>query len=315
MKEASMQTTDHSVERLTDLLEGSRASSLAPRASSASSFAPRAWLAGARRALASHWPEYLLEALGLGLFMISACAFTVLLEHPASPARQALDDGLLRRLLIGIAMGLTAIALIYSPIGKRSGAHMNPAVTFTFWRLGKVRAWDAVFYALFQFLGGLVGVLLAAWLLGQMLVADTAVNYAVTVPGQSGRWVAFAAELAISCGLMLMVLFVSNRPALNRYTGLFAGALVAIYITFEAPLSGMSMNPARSLASALPAQVWSELWIYFLAPPLGMLLAAEIYLLLRGEQSVLCCKLHHENSERCIFNCRYHAAVATGAAE
>ena len=146
-----MQTTNHGAQRLADPRARPRASSFACRASS--DFAPRAWLAGARRALASHWPEYLLEALGLGLFMISACAFTVLLEHPASPARQVIDDGLLRRFLIGIAMGLTAIALIYSPIGKRSGAHMNPAVTFTFWRLGKVQAWDAVFYALFQFIG------------------------------------------------------------------------------------------------------------------------------------------------------------------
>jgi aquaporin Z len=306
-----MQTTNHSVERLADLRARSRASRLAPRASAASCVEPRAWPAGARRALASHWPEYLLEALGLGLFMISACVFTVLLEHPASPARQAMDDGLLRRLLIGVAMGLTAIALIYSPIGKRSGAHMNPAVTFTFWRLGKVQAWDAGFYALFQFIGGLAGVLLSAWVLGQMLVADSAVNYAVTVPGQPGRWVAFGAELAISSGLMLVVLLISNRPTLNRYTGLFAGALVATCITFEAPLSGMSMNPARSLASALPAQMWSDLWIYFLAPPLGMMLAAEVYLLTRGEQSVLCCKLHHENDERCIFNCRYHRSDST----
>jgi aquaporin Z len=302
MKEASMQSTNYGGQRLADLPARSRASSLAPRA----------WLAGAHRALASHWPEYFLEALGLGLFMVSACALTVLLEHPASPARQVIDDGLLRRLLIGIAMGLTAIALIYSPIGKRSGAHMNPAVTFTFWRLGKVQARDAVFYVLFQFAGGLAGVLLSAWGLGQMLVADFAVNYAVTAPGRSGLAVAFAAELAISCGLMLLVLFVSNRPALNRYTGLFAGALVATYITIEAPLSGMSMNPARSLASALPAQMWSDLWIYFLAPPLGMLLAAEVYLVMRGEQSVLCCKLHHENDERCIFNCRYHRNTRTG---
>jgi aquaporin Z len=291
-----MQTTDESAASLVEPHAGSLTSRLLPPA----------WLAGARRALASHWPEYLLEALGLGLFMLSACAFTVLLEHPSSAARQALDDGLLRRLLIGIAMGLTAIALIYSPIGRRSGAHMNPAVTFTFWRLGRVQTWDAVFYVVFQFLGGLVGVLLAAWALGRMLIADAAVNYAVTVSGMAGRWAAFAAELAISCGLMLVVLLASNRPALNRYTGLLAGVLIAGYITFEAPLSGMSMNPARSLASALPARAWADLWIYFVAPPLGMLLAAELYLLWRGQQSVLCCKLHHENDARCIFKCRYH---------
>jgi len=301
-----MQSTDESISRLADPPHPSRALRLEPRAFDAQCLSPQTWFANAQRALTSHWPEYLLEALGLGLFMIAACAFAVLLEHPASPARQLLNDGLSRRMLMGIAMGLTAIALIYSPIGKRSGAHLNPAVTFTFWRLGRVKSWDALFYALFQCLGGLVGVLLSAWALGQMLIADSAVNYVVTAPGQTGHWVAFAAEAAISCGLMLLVLVVSNRPALNRYTGLFAGALIAVYIAIEAPLSGMSMNPARSLASAVPAQMWSHLWIYFLAPPLGMLLAAQIYLLARGERSVLCCKLHHENDERCIFECRYH---------
>jgi aquaporin Z len=104
---------------------------------------------------------------------------------------------------------------------------------------------------------------------------------------------------------MLTVLAVSNRPAINRYTGLFAGALVAAYIFVEAPWSGMSMNPARTLGSAFPAQAWSGIWIYFVAPPLGMLLAAEIYVRISGYASVLCCKLHHDNGQRCIFNCRY----------
>jgi aquaporin Z len=257
------------------------------------------------RALARHWPEYLMEAAGLGLFMVSACVFVLLLEHPASSVRQAFDDAWVRRALIGLAMGLTAIALIYSPLGKRSGAHLNPSVTLAFLRLGKIEPWDAVFYIAAQFIGGALGVLLVAEVAGMMLIGDAAVNYAVTLPGAPGRWVALCAELAISFGLMLMVLTVSNRRALNRYTGLFAGTLVALYITFEAPLSGMSMNPARTLASALPADVWSDVWIYFVAPPLGMLLAAEVYLLWRGEGSILCCKLHHENDSRCIFRCRY----------
>ena len=257
-------------------------------------------------ALASHWPEYLMEAAGLGLFMISACAFTVLLEHPGSALHQALPDPWLRRLVIGVAMGVTAISIIYSPMGKRSGAHLNPAVTLTFLCLGKIETWDAVFYVLAQFVGGALGVMLAAYVLGAMLVGNAAVNYAVTLPGIPGRWVAFAAEMFLSFGLMLVVLNLSNRPSLNRYTGLFAGALIALYITVEAPLSGMSMNPARTVASALPAQVWTDAWIYFLAPPLGMLLAAQAYLLTRGPGTVLCCKLHHENDSRCIFRCRYH---------
>lgn len=269
--------------------------------------AARPELRGAARAAATNWPEYLMEAVGLGLFMISACAFTVLLEHPASVIHQALPIPWLRRLCVGIAMGLTAISIIYSPWGKRSGAHLNPAVTLTFFTLRKIEAWDAVFYVLAQFVGGTLGVLLAAYFLGPMLIGHAAVNYAVTLPGKPGPWIAFVAEAVLSFGLMWMVLTVSNRPSINRYTGIFAGALVAIYITFEAPLSGMSMNPARTMASSLPAHMWHDTWIYFLAPPLGMLLAAQAYLFSRGRGSILCCKLHHENDSRCIFRCRYHA--------
>lgn len=246
-----------------------------------------------------------MEAAGLGFFMLSACVVTVAIEHPDSTVRQALSDPLLRRALIGVAMGLTAIAIIYSPFGKRSGAHLNPAVTLTFWRLGKIEDRDAVCYVVAQFVGGALGVAVAAALVGTRLLAHDTVNYAVTQPGEAGRWVAFAAEFAISFGLMLTVLVVSNRRDLNRHTGLFAGALVALYITFEAPLSGMSMNPARTVASALPAASWRHAWLYFVAPPLGMLLAAETYARWKGAQSVLCCKLHHDNASRCIFRCNY----------
>src|ERR671926_504156 len=95
------------------------------------------------KALQKHWPEYLMEAVELGLFMFSACAFTVLLFHPSSPIAQGIHDGVLRRLLMGLAMSATAIAIIFSPLGQRSGAHFNPAVTWTFFRLGKIEVWDA----------------------------------------------------------------------------------------------------------------------------------------------------------------------------
>ena len=258
-------------------------------------------------ALRRHWPEYLMETASLGLFMVSACLFATLLEHPNSPVRQALPDPFLRRALIGVAMGLTAIALIYSPWGRQSGAHLNPSVTLTFWRLGKVAPWDAAFYVLAQFAGGLAGVLLAGAFLRQW-VADPSVRYAVTVPGAGGPGVAFLGEAAISFGLMTAVLTVSNRMSIARFTGLCAGALVATYITFEAPLSGMSMNPARTLGSAVPAETWTALWIYFTAPPLGMLLAAEVFLRFRGARAVLCAKLDHMNDKRCIFRCGYAEA-------
>ena len=267
-----------------------------------------------RAALASHWPEYLIEAAGLGIFMLLACAFGTLLGHPASPLVHAIPAPLARRALMGVAMGLTAVGLIYSPWGRRSGAHFNPATTLTFWRLGKVASADAVLYVLAQAIGGIAGVVLAAALLGSWLAAPD-VRYVATLPGVVGPLGAFLAEIAITFVLMSVVLGASNTAGLARLTGLFAGALVAIYITLEAPLSGMSMNPARSLASALPAGTWATLWIYFTAPPLGMLLAAELYVRRRGLAAVFCAKLHHDTSQRCIFHCRYaDLAPATGAA-
>jgi aquaporin Z len=257
------------------------------------------------RPMMRHLPEYLMEAALLGLFMISACAVTVLLQHPASPVRGALPDPFVRRLLTGLAMGATAIGLIYSPWGKQSGAHMNPAITLTFTRLGKVAPQDAAAYTVAQFAGGLGGVLLARQALGGLL-AHPRVGYAATMPGPRGIAIAFVAEVAISGLLVLVVLAVSNHPRWARYTGVAAGLLVAGFITFESPLSGMSMNPARTFGSAAFAGDWTALWLYFTAPPVGMLAAAQLYLARRGRQGVRCAKLHHQNTKRCIF-CEYQA--------
>ncbi len=254
-------------------------------------------------ALQRHWPEYLMEAAGLGLFMISAGIYGTILEYPDSPVRHAIADPVLRRILMGIAMGLTAIGIIYSPWGKQSGAHLNPSVTLTFYRLGKIERWDALFYIAAQFAGGVAGVVLIALAVGNPF-ADPPVNYVATLPGSAGAGVAFLVELVISLVLMSVVLVTINIER-GRFTGIFAGCLVATYITVAAPLSGMSMNPARTFASALPAQLWRTLWIYFTAPPLGMLLGAEIYLRLVGGRKVICAKLNHDNQKRCIFRCGY----------
>jgi aquaporin Z len=247
-----------------------------------------------------------MEGALLGLFMVAACGFATLLEHPASPVHQALPDGNVRRVLMGLAMGLTAIGLIYSPWGQQSGAHMNPSLTLTFFRLGKIERGDALGYVVGQFFGGVAGVLIMRVTLG-MLVAHPAVRFAATAPGPAGTAAAFLAEFGISFLLMAVVLVASNSPRLARYTPLLAGALVATYITLEAPISGMSMNPARSFASAVAAWQWTALWIYFTAPPLGMLAAAEAYVKLRGAHRVLCAKLNHHTARRCIFRCNFGA--------
>jgi aquaporin Z len=197
-------------------------------------------------------------------------------------------------------MGLTAIALFYSPWGKRSGAHMNPAVTLTFFRLGKVKLWDAFFYVVAQFSGAALGVELVAQFFREE-IADPSVQYVVTRPGLRGPWVALIAEYVISAGMMSAVLYFSNHHRLSKHTPLVAGALVAAYITLESPLSGMSMNAARTFGSALPSGIWDHFWIYLTAPLLGMLTASEFYLWRKGRRAVKCCKLHHDNDKRCIF--------------
>jgi aquaporin Z len=245
-----------------------------------------------------------MEAGCLGMFMLSACAFTVLLEHPESPVHQAIESVLLRRFLIGLAMGATLLAIVHSRWGKRSGAHMNPGFTLAYWSIGKIDWRDTVFYVTAQFAGGIAGVWLADLLIGFPL-RHTAVNYAVTQPGPDGPVRAFLAELLISSVLMTAVLLVSNDARFSRLTPFVAASLVALYITFEAPLSGMSMNPARTFGSAFGAGSYSSLWIYFTAPPLAMLASAQLYRFFRGARAVFCAKLHHNNHERCIFRCRY----------
>ena len=252
------------------------------------------------KVLQQHWPEYLMEAFGLGAFMVSAGLFATLLYAPTSPMPDLVPSEFVRGLLMGIAMGLTAIVIIYSPWGKRSGAHINPAVTLTFFRLGKLTAWDTFYYVLSQFVGAVLGIGLVAIVVGDSFT-NRPVNYIVTAPGQAGWLAAIGIEFLMAFGLMLMVLFVSNQAKWGQFTGLFAGGLVATYITLFAPISGMSINPARTFGSALAAQSWDFFWIYYLAPPLAMLTAAEVYLRVTGSrQKYLCGKLCPNDETPCL---------------
>ena len=258
----------------------------------------------AAEAFRRHWPLYIFEGLELAAFMLSACIFTALLFDPSGHTVHALPSPAARRLLMGVAMGLTAILIIHSPPGKRSGAHFNPAITIAFLRLGKIHAWDAVFYVIFQFCGGIVGVGVSALLLGEK-ISLPAVNYAVTVPGQYGTAAAFLAELFMSFLLMGVVLWTSNKPTFAFYTSYLVGILITLYILFFAPVSGFSINPARTTGSAVFAGVWTAWWLYFIAPLAGMLTSAEIYRFVYGADRILCAKLHPDPAYPCPFICRY----------
>lgn len=258
----------------------------------------------ARSAFSQDWDLYVYEATELALFMISACVCTVVLFHPAYPAIRIFPSPVLRRMIMGIGMGLTAILIIHSPMGKRSGAHFNPAITLTYLRLRKIAVWDAVFYVLFQFAGGIFGVGVSWLLLGKSL-ADPGVDYAVTIPGRYGTAAAFAAELFMAALLMGVVLWTSNRPRLTPYTSYSVGILIAFYILFFAPVSGFSINPARTVGSAVFAHLWSAGWVYFTAPLLGMMGVADLYLRSYGPDRILCAKLHPDPAYPCPFRCQF----------
>jgi aquaporin Z len=260
-----------------------------------------------RSALREHWPEYLIEGWALGCFMISAGLFVTVLESPQSWLYALMPSATLRTMLLGLAMGASAIVLIHSPWGKRSGAHMNPAITLAFLRLGKIHPWDALFFILAQIIGGILGVMVVAFVMGSLFTGPP-VRYAVTLPGPMGAAVAFVAEAVISFGLMATVLAFTASWRLARYTGFAVGLLVALFIVVELPLSGTSMNPARTLASAAPGRMWQYFWIYLLGPTLGMLAAAQLHFHIRGPSAPGCAKLLHPHGVRCI-HCGRHSMV------
>ncbi|MDX1907068.1 MAG: aquaporin [Bacteroidia bacterium] len=228
------------------------------------------------KAWQTNWRSYLIEGWALGMFMVSAVLVVILMDHPALPVRGLITDGWIRRMIIGIAMGLTAVLLIYSGWGKRSGAHMNPAVTLAFLQIERISPYDALGYILGQCIGSAGSMLLMKTLLFSYISAPE-VNYVVTVPGSTGVWTALGLEAAMAAGMFLMVLIMSNHKRLAPYTGYAAGVLVAVYITVEAPLTGMSINPARTIASALSSGIWTDWWIYCIGPVTGMQAAAFIY--------------------------------------
>jgi len=193
-----------------------------------------------------------MEAGELALYMFLTCTFATLVQHPASPARQLISSAIFRRTLMGLAIGATVVAIVLTPWGKQSGGHFNPAMTITFYWLRKVALWDAAFYIVAQFSGATIGVAIAAYVSRGALEND-AIRSAVTVPGVYGNTGAIIGELTISFVLMITILVVSNHGTLARHTPYFVGGLYAIYITFETPLSGMSMNPARSFGPAFHA--------------------------------------------------------------
>jgi aquaporin Z len=233
--------------------------------------------------LRNHWREYLMEASGLAGFIIVASLVTTVLEHPDLFVMQGGlgYHPLLRRVPLGLLLG-TYIATIVYLFGERSGAHINPAVTAAFFYLGKINYVNAAFYVAAQFLGATFAAILMTVVLG-VYYEHPSIHYVTTVPGSGSHAIykALIAEFTISFILMFVMLIVISSKRLEKYAFIVTGVLIAIYLVVETPYSGMSMNPARSFGSAFAAGEWRYLWIYFAAPILAMLAAAQCFNLLK----------------------------------
>jgi len=236
--------------------------------------------------------HYLQEALGLAIFMISACFFSALLGGTDPSFHFNIQNNTVHNIVMGILMGATALFIFYSPFTAPSGSQINPAVTITFLRLNKMCKYDVLFYIIFQFIGGTIAVFIIAALLGKVLT-DAPIHYATTVPGKFGTTAAVITEYIIAVIMMTMVLFTSQHRILKKYTRIIAGCFVCLNVIFAGPISGFGMNPARSFASAFPAHIYTAFWIYMIVPFAGMLSAAEIFLFVERRKTSLKTNISH----------------------
>jgi aquaporin Z len=255
-------------------------------------------------AIATHWREYLMEAAELGALMLGICLFGTLFYSSASPLSGFALPPEGKAMIMGFCVAATTFLIIRSPFGRRSGAHFNPAITLTYLWLGRIHRWDALCYVLAQFCGALTGVFVARQILGTHLSAAP-VLYVVTTPGTYGIATAFLAEYLLSGVLMGLVLFATNHRILARFSPLLIASLTVFYYAMCSSIAGFSVNPARTFSSAFFARLWWGVWIYFVAPCLGMLTAAATYIRAAGPAKVYCAKVFHDLHSPCPFPCRF----------
>src|SRR5271156_457431 len=202
----------------------------------------------------SHAPEYVAEFLGTACMVFFGLSAVVFDFGEGLPMSQWIPDHSLRLLITGFCFAGTGSLVAISPLGRLSGAHINPSVSLAFWLNGKMRFADFAGYVLGQILGGMTG---AAMLAGVWKKHAASVHNGMTLPGAGwALWQVFSAEVALTALLVLLIfIFVSSRR-LMRWTPLMTWIVVAMMVWLEAPVSGTSLNTARSFGPALVTGSW-----------------------------------------------------------
>ena len=211
--------------------------------------------------------RYLAEAIGT--FALVFCGTGAIVINDVT-------NGAVSHVGIAITFGLIVMAMIYT-FGSISGAHINPAVTIAFSLTDRFDKKDLLPYLVAQ----LLGAFLASGVLRYLF--QTHENLGATFPyGDWGQ--TFILEVILTYFLMLVIIFVSQNKAVTHLTGIAVGATVLLEAMFAGPITGASMNPARSIAPALVSGNVLELWIYILAPIIGAVLASLTWLFMKEKE-------------------------------
>lgn len=247
-----------------------------------------------------HWPEYGAELIGTAFLVFVGLSAVVFDFGKGLPPSTLIPDASLRRLITGLIFAGSGSLVAISPFGRLSGAHINPSVSLAFWAYGKMRHHDIVGYIVGQFLGAIIGEALLVLVWGNYAAS---VSDGMTLPGAGyPLWIVFLAEMTLTALLVLAIFTCVSSQRFMRWTPLVVWLLVATMVWLEAPISGTSLSPARSFGPALFAGIWTQQWLYYIAPPLGALLAVGLYrLVAAGEHDVVTGKLFHVPGYRSVF--------------
>ncbi len=241
----------------------------------------------------SHSQVLLSEFFGTAALVLVGLSFVILMFGTGSPLLGMVPDESLRRAITGFLFGSTGALIALSPVGKTSGAHINPVVTLGFRLMGRLDLKTAVVYLIGQLGGGVAGSL-PLYLWGSL---GKSVAFGATLPGAGySTLTVFLGEVATTFTMIsLLTVFLAFRR-IRRFTPALFPPLYSFMVWIEAPISGTSTNPARSLGPALISAQWEGWWIFWVGPIVGGLLAlaACSYLARRIEVA----KLYHFDTRR-----------------
>ena len=247
-----------------------------------------------------NWPEYFAELFGTAFLIFIGLSAVTFDLGKGLPMENLIPNKSFRLLITGLLFAGSGSLVAISPLGKLSGAHINPAVSLAFWAKGKMELYDLGGYIIGQFVGAFIGAALLVLVWGDYAAS---VNNGMTLPGKGySLWDVFLVEMGMTFLFVFSIFIFVSSHRLMHWTPLMTWLLIAVMVWWGAPISGTSINPARSIGPALVSWSWQAQWLYCIAPPLGAMQAVMVYRFLNMNKcKILTGKLFHVPHYRCIF--------------